>query len=597
MKKFFSLIKTKFKALTKKRMINSETYKATNIILTLAFPMFICTVVEVIQMKGITKFIEFIFDKPSIFIFNLLIVSVIFFGITFIAKRVHIATAIVGISLTTASIVELFKFNTSGNHLILTDMKMAVNLGSITKFAYIKITPHLLFMVILLFAYLFAVYYFNPILKIKLRNRLMVSGVCASAVFVMFFAPSIAMPVYSFFNVDTRMSGNAFSIKEKFDNNNLIAFLAQTTTEFMTNKVREPENYNKEVVSEYLIDNDNNDDSFKKPNVICIMSEAFADFRRLEGLDIDPQAYAAFDRITNEGYKGTAIVPTFASFTVKTEFELMFGLPVKSLRDPNMPQDLLLDRPQQTIPSYYSSLGYETSYIHTFWSGFYSRDKIYNNFGYDNMIFDDDLTVDVEEFRTYISDKTIFDQIEKQLKETDSPAYIHTTTMQNHQPYEPPIDSNMTELEYYLEGVEDMLLNLEIFLDNLEKSGEPTIVMFIGDHYPCFKGENSAYDQLNITSETANQLYAQPYLLWNNFGDDMSEAPRHEISTFYLPYVIMDIINAPTNDLIETMQDKIYETPIYSTNYDENTPNDEVLDMFTYDIILGEQYLDEVNND
>lgn len=82
-----------------------------------------------------------------------------------------------------------------------------------------------------------------------------------------------------------------------------------------------------------------------------IMSEAFADFRRFEDqLDLNiGDTYAGFDAVAEEGYTGTAIVPTYASWTVRTEFELNFGLPVRSLNDPNMPQRLLLDRAQPTL--------------------------------------------------------------------------------------------------------------------------------------------------------------------------------------------------------------------------------------------------------
>ena len=85
--------------------------------------------------------------------------------------------------------------------------------------------------------------------------------------------------------------------------------------------------------------------NFKKPNVIVIQSEAFADFRIFKDLNINENIYKSYDNIRNssKSYAGEAIVPTFGSFTVKTEFELMFGLPTKSLNDPNMPQRLLLD--------------------------------------------------------------------------------------------------------------------------------------------------------------------------------------------------------------------------------------------------------------
>lgn len=594
MKKLLFILKSKFDSFTQKRIKNTNKYKATNIILAIAFPLFLTALVETIQMKSPDKFIEFLFTKPTIVLFSVIIVSVLYFAIILLVKKVYISAMIVGIAMTTLSIVERFKFNTSGNHLILTDMKMAVNVGNLTKFAYIKITFGLVFFVLLLAVYLGAVYWFNPVLKAGLKKRLASATVCFASVLTLLLSPTVALPVYSFFNVDTTATENAFKLNEKFSNNNMISFLAQTTTEFLSKKVKEPEQYSVKSVSQVLsnIPKDSNA-NFKKPNVITIMSEAFTDFRRFDGLNIDPSVYASWDRIRSKSFSGDAVVPAFGSFTVKTEFELQFGLPVKSLNDPNMPQRLLLNRPQTTIPSYYKTLGYNTDYVHTFARSFYSRGTVFKNYSFDNMYFDDNLQVPTEHFKTYISDKVIFNQLKKIMNSSDEPVYIHTTTMQNHQPYNDP---NMSQLDYYLAGVKDMLGSLEQFLDELELSGEPTVVLFIGDHFPCFKGEESIYNKMNITGDNAGKMYVQPYFIWNNFGMDYSKAPTEKVSAFYLPYVVLDLINAPKSNLIQTITDKMKTVPIYTTSYDPNIPKDNDLDTITYDLILGQQYSDEVKN-
>ncbi len=600
MKKILNLLKEKLAIVHNTRKNNSEKYKATNIILVLAFPIFISTLVEIIQMKTPEKYVEFLFSKPSVVLFSILLISFFFYALLMLVKKASIAAAVVGITMTTLSIVELFKFNTSGNHLILTDMKVATgtkSLGNLTKFAYIKITPELVVCVLILFIYLGAVFWFNPILKFKLKKRLITSFACFTTIFAMFFSPTIAAPVYSFFDVDTTSTGNVFKTNEKFENNNFVAFLAQTTTEFISRKVKEPEDYSVQTVSNMLENVPKDNSSFKKPNVIMIQSEAFTDFRIFDQLDIGNDVYKSYDNIrnSNKAFSGKAVVPAFGSFTVKTEFELMFGLPDKSLNDPNMPQRLLKDRPQQTIPSFYKSQGYNTSFIHTFARTFYSRGDVYQNYGYDNMYFDDNLTVPIEHFRAYISDTTIFNQMNKILKDNDDPSFIYTVTMQNHQPYDPSEQyPYASQLDYYLAGIKDMTQNLEKFLNSLE---EPTVVLFIGDHFPCFKGEDSVYNQLNINGENSNNLYVQPYFIWNNFGMDYYEAPNQTISAFYLPYIVLDLIDSPKNKITQTMLDKMKTVPIYSTNYDSTTPNDKELDMFTYDLVLGEQYLKEAGND
>ncbi len=599
MKRLLFIIKSHFDNLTKKRLENSNKYKATNIFLTLAFPIFLASMIEIIQMKSFKGFVLFLFSRPTVLLFSIILISILYAIVIFFTKKVYLATTGVGATLTTLAIVELFKFNTSGNHLILTDMKMAVNINKLKSFAYIKITPQLVILCLIIIAYLVAVYWFNPVIKTNIKKRLASASICIASIVTLLFAPSVAMPVYSFFNIDTTYTDNVFRINEKFEKNNFLAFLAQTTTEYLSRKVKEPEQYDQKAITTMLDNVQANSNTissnFKRPNVIMIMSEAFTDFRKFDELNIDPSIYASFDRIKAKSFSSNAVVPTFGAYTVRTEFELNFGLPCKSLNDPNMPQRLLLSRPQQTIPAYFKTLGYDTNYIHTFEKTFYGRNKVFANYGFDNMYFSDNLTVPVENYEAYISDKVIFNQVEQMIKNTDEPVFIHTTTMQNHQPYN-PTPEYATQLDYYLAGVKDMLGNLEKMIDDLEKSGEPTVVFMIGDHFPCFKGDDSIYNTLGITSENAGKMYVQPYFIWSNYQLNTSKAPTSMVSSFYLPYVIMDMIDAPKSQFVQAMIDKMKTVPIYSTNYDNKIPNDKELDMFTYDIVLGNQYLNGVSN-
>ena len=60
------------------------------------------------------------------------------------------------------------------------------------------------------------------------------------------------------------------------------------------------------------------------------------------------------------------------------------------------------------------------------------------------MYFDDNLTVPTEYYKTYISDRTIWAQAEKIIEDSDEPAFIHCTTMQDHQPYDPETEEGGT---------------------------------------------------------------------------------------------------------------------------------------------------------
>lgn len=593
MKEKLIAVKERINSFNGRRNENSRKYKMTNLLLTVLFPVFIVCMAEINQAKKPAKFILFVAERPSVMLFNILIASLIFYGLMLLFKKGWIAAAIQSFIYMALSITELFKFNTNGNHLIMTDMKLVKSVKSLTSFAYIKITPVLIAYVLIVLIYLGAVFWFNPKMKLKITRRIVPALACIGACVSVVTIPAISKPVYSLFDLDTTAADNTFKLNEKFENNSFLAFFCQTASENLANRLTEPENYNDDTVAAMM--NVNIDDaentSFenKKPNVIMIMSEAYADFRRFEDqLDLNiGDTYDGFDSVADQGYKGTAIVPTYASWTVRTEFELNFGLPVRSLNDPNMPQRLLLDRAQPTIASYYKSWGYSTAYVHPFMGSFYSRQRVYANFGFDKLIFDEDFTVPINYYGTYIDDQTVFNQIEKLINETDEPLFLHTTTMQNHQPYDQG-ENPEDEMGNYFQWISKTGTDFEAFINNLSDIDEPTIVFMIGDHYPSLKGENSVYDQLGMNGDNCSVLYEQPYILWSNYELDYSTIPEEKLSAFYMPYVIMDLIDAPKDSFIQAMDNKMDTLPIYSTNYDSSVGRDEELDILTYDRIIGD---------
>lgn len=500
----------------------------------------------------------------------------------------------VGVMYFFLSIVELFKFGTNGNHLILTDMRMARSPKSLTSFAYIKITPQLIIYTVIVLAFIVAGFWFNPKIKLKFPKRISAAFVCLATCLSIVVVPAVSMPVYSFFDIDTTASSNAFKLNEKFDNNSFLAFFVQTTSENLSNKLVEPADYALNTVDAYLKDSVEVEasENFVKPNVIMVMSEAFADFRVFDELNLDTDAYDGFDWVAQQGYKGTAVVPTFASFTVRTEFELNFGLPVRSLKDPNMPQRLLEEREQPTIARMYKDMGYSTAYIHPFLSTFYSRETKYSYFDFDTMIFQDDFTVDVDYFTSYISDEVVFNEINQLVANTDEPMFIHTTTMQNHQPYNQGDDPN-DELGNYLSGIKYTSDSLKALVENLNKLDEPTVLVMVGDHFPSFRGEDNIYEILGINGDNCSVVYEQPYVIWSNYDLDYSTIAKEKNSVFYLPYIVMDLIGAPKNSFTTGMLDKMEEVPIYSTNHSPDVPSDEELDTLTYDRVIGNIYSDE----
>lgn len=598
MKDKFISLKNSFSAgikrLNNKRELNTEKFKHLNLWLLLLFPLFICCMAEINQGKYISSFLNFVYDRPSVMLFNIIIASIIFLFLLALLRKGWIAVTIESFIYMALSTTELFKYGTNGNHLILSDMKLFRSVKSLTSFAYIKITPQLILYFAIVIAYILAVFYFNPKFRLSPVKRIASVTACILPCIGLVISPKFASPIYSLFNLDTTSATNAFLLNEKFESNSLMAFLVETASESFSNRLTEPEEYDEEVIDDIVdvaVEEEMNFNGGVKPNVIVIMSEAFADFRVFDQLNVDDKHYAGFDKASEEGHGGVAITPTYASFTVRSEFELLFGLPVRSLNDPNMPQRELAEREQPALAQYYNSWGYETAYIHPFQNTFYSRNRIYEQFGFDQLLFAhqdySNFTVPVEYYGTYIEDATVYNQINKLITETDEPMYIHTTTMQNHQPYDQGEDPT-DEFGNYLSWIQHSNESMTVFLDSLKQLDEPTLVFFVGDHFPSLRGDTGVYSQLDISSENCSVLYEQKYFIWSNYDADFSVIPEKPVSFFYMPYILMDIIDAPRDEFIQTMMNYMETTPIYSTSYDCTVPRNEELDVLTYDRVIGD---------
>ncbi|MBQ9898567.1 MAG: sulfatase-like hydrolase/transferase [Ruminococcus sp.] len=588
-----------YKRLKAKREKNTTQHSVLNRWIMLLFPVFIMAMAEINQAKKVTKFLGFCADHPRVILFDILVAELVFFFLISIFKRGWIASAVHSFVYMALSITELFKFGTNGNHLILSDMKLVRSVKSLSSFAYIKITPRLIIYCVLVIAVALLIFYLNPkfeFKKVRSRVAAIISCIVIGALMVML--PAFYAPVYKVFGVDTTPATNSFKLRNKFNNNSFLAFIVQTSSESFANRLKKPKDYDDDHVNSIIDNNIDTGEYFNggdKPNVIVIMSESYADFRVFDELEIGDDVYEYFDKARSEGYAGTAITPTFASWTVRAEFELLFGLPVRGLNTPNMPQRELADREQPALAQYYKSWGYHTAYVHPFTQTFYSRSRIYGYFGFDDMMFYDkdtgetSFTVPIKTFGTYVDDSVVYDQLIDLIRTNDQPVYSHATTMQNHQPYDQGEDPD-DEFGNYLTWIKHTNEGLDDFLNELKNIDEHTIVFFVGDHFPSLKAETSVYEQLGITGENCSPLYEQHYFIWSNYDADLSAVPDKQVSFFYMPFVLLNIIDAPRDAFIQTMNDYMEKLPVYSEEYDSEVPRDDELDMLTYDRVIGDVY-------
>lgn len=564
--------------------------KITKGIILFLFPFFICFTTEFGHLQNLNEFLSFATEKSGIIIFDAIFINAIFWVLSFIIGRTWISGLITSLLFYICTCVEYYKYYISGAHFLFSDLAMTKNVADMAQFTRIHFNFILLLDFFLVAFYVILLY----ICDIKINKKIVLrssASIFITALTVLFICvPALFTGVCTALKVDNSYSFNAFSDDTRFDNNKFIGNFAVSLNQQITNKVKEPENYSEELVNSMLEENDTPvSGEVTKPNIIFIMSESFGDFRNLNGMEVPEDIYKNFDKAKEISFYGNTIVPTFGGNTVRTEFELMFGLPVKSLRDATIPHALIPDDIElDTFAQMYKKHGYHTTYLHPFSSSFYNREDAYSEYGFDRLIFIDDLTVPVNYFRDYVDDETLYRQAEKVMSETDGPDYIHITTMQNHQPYG---EDGTNEVNIYLEGIKlscDELLN---FFDKLKSFKEPTIVFFVGDHLPFFSPGNDLYQNLGIDAQNCQVLYDETYLIWNNYNLSYDSVPEFTVSAFYLPHIIYNLSGLTPNEFNNTILSAMEQEPVYSTPYSDE--NFELLDILTYDRTIGMGYSDE----
>lgn len=569
-------------------------------LLIVLYPLFLSVLLEYNICQNFNDTLKFLMKKPNILLFNIIICAILFAIIFLVFKKAYLSMAIHGGIFYILSCIEYFKYKTSGSHLVISDLLMTKNLSDVGKFASLKITYPLILNFIILVVYILLTYKNNLTLDFSLKKRIC-SCAFISMLITIFLTTSISAKIFSVFEIETPAATNILESNEQFSDIGFLPYLAKTTSENLMDIVNPPENYSydsiKNLISNNGVDNNTENTNKNTPNVVFIMSESFSDFRVFDSLNIDKDIYSGFDSVASEGYVGNCVVPTFGGYTTRTEFELLTGLPTYAINTPSVPQNLLKKQKViNTIPSYFKTLGYNTAYIHPFSKTFYDRDTLYTEYGFDNLYFDDSMTVETENFRRYISDKSVFNEIKSVLKSNKSPSYIFATTMQNHQPYYAETAEGADQLSYYLAGVKETSDQLREFTNWLKDFDEDVILVFVGDHFPFFTPDDNVYDRLAVSDNNADLIYNQKYIMWNNYDSSIFDKNINTISAFYIPFVLIDLINSKKTDFIETMQRLMNEYPLYSPSIQSSNSRNESLDLITYDRVIGENYSSNIEN-
>lgn len=559
-----------------------------SLIAVLSFSFCLVLISEYVQLRDAARVFEFAREKFGVVIFCTVILFFFTMSMTYIAKSTRIGALISGVFTYGLSCVEFYKFSISGSHLVIEDLTFVFNIGEISGFAEVTPQAHIVRAAAALAIILIAMCFVKaPVPRITVRS-------VAGSVLCLAFIVAIVSPTstlargYEMFRFDTAPALTTMGMNERFDSDGFLGFLSQNATEFIDSDIEVPPGYSEKYMSG-LAAQFGGENGENAPNIVIIASESFADLRTISDNEKLRAAYADFDSAAELGSLGTCELPTFGGYTVRSEFELLFGLPVMSMANVASPHSLLdEDEAQNTIVRTLAEAGYKTVYVHPFDGTFYNRMKMYPQYGFEKLVFDDGFDSSKDVFRRYIGDAAVFDRVKTELEDEESASFIFAMTMQNHQPYIEEGGSISDELDYYLEGVRETSKELYGFFSWLENFDEETVVLFVGDHFPFFTPQGGVYEMLGEGKGYTKELYEQKYLFYSNYSE--MDALDETVSLFYIPHVLLEKIGVGQTRFGKTMLDEMEKTPVYGMASFNGVRNAR-LDAVTYDRTLGECYL------
>ena len=281
--------------------------------------------------------------------------------------------------------------------------------------------------------------------------------------------------------------------------------------------------------------------SNRRPNIIVVMDESFADLRVFgKNFNTKEDVTPFYDGLSENVIKGYALSSVFGGGTANSEYEFLTGNTMAFLSEGATVYQLYLNDYSFSMADHLKKCGYRCIATHPFNRKGWSRTKAWPYLGFESMTF-------MEEYpqenlvRDLISDQEAFEYIANlcEKDEGDQSLFIFSVTMQNHGGYNytgngrtPAVDlsgydQDYSDAEQYLGLIHETDTALEWLIDYFEESDEDTVLCFFGDHLPNLNQDFYREIHGGFFETLAEQELQQtvPFFVWANYDIEEKEVP------------------------------------------------------------------------
>ncbi|WP_438445256.1 LTA synthase family protein [Gorillibacterium sp. sgz5001074] len=347
-----------------------------------------------------------------------------------------------------------------------------------------------------------------------------------------------------------------------------------------------------------------------KPNVIVVLSEAFWDPTIIPGVKFSRDPIPGFHKLAEKFPSGWILSPQYGGGTANVEFEVLTGNTMRFLPQGSTAYNQFVNRPVDSLASIAARQGYTSTAISPFHNWYFNSRKVYEYLGFSKFI-------SIEFFNQvfegpYIADDEVANNIINESKQTPGPDMIFANTMQNHFHFWPGKFKENTikaegvdgQAKGFLETLAQGLIDADRMLlklvDHYSQSGEPTIILFFGDHMPALGDDYKGYIDAKYISgkddpDFWTKMYRTPFVIWNNYLPEQKE-DMYLSPAFLEPYIVekANLKGTYYTDYLKQLYKKIPVLPpkdqYAKLNINEQDPDLQNYEKLQYDILFGDQH-------
>ncbi len=267
------------------------------------------------------------------------------------------------------------------------------------------------------------------------------------------------------------------------------------------------------------------------PNLIFLQLESFFDPTYLKGVSFSDNPLPNFTAMKERYSSGYLHVPSVGAGTANTEFEVITGMNLDFFGPGEYPyKTILKETTCESIAYNLREEGYYSRVIHNNDGTFYERNQIFPMLGFDGFTSLEYMDADSLEYTSvgWAKDAVLTGEIQKALKSTSGKDVLYVISVQGHGSYptkesEPlwiqiktdeSIDDEKSEEKNRLEYYVNQMYEMDQFLGDLTKFlsdfPEEIILVMYGDHLPGFD-----WTEENLFNE---DLFQTEYIIWDNYG-------------------------------------------------------------------------------